>query len=171
MQIMYSRHEEYEGKVTASPDELFELLDDQTRLSAHMTKRSWKMGWGKTDVFLDDQRGKAIGSHIVIRGRVFGISIYLDEVVTRRDPPRTKQWRTVGQPRLLVIGPYQMGFAIAPELPHAGLTVRIDYELPQGGVSRLLGLLLGRSYAKWCTKKMVRDAQQALAVGVSPSPP
>ena len=166
---MYSRHEKYEGKVTAPPDKLFELLDDQTRLSAHMTKRSWKMGWGKADIVLDEKRGQAVGSHIVLRGRVFGIAIYLDEVVIRREPPFSKQWKTVGQPRLLVIGQYQMGFTIVPEPAQARLTVQIDYELPQGGPLRILGLLLRASYARWCTKKMVNDAQRVFPVGDSPS--
>lgn len=160
---MYSHHEQYDGKVGASLDRLFEMLDDQTRLSAHMTKRSWKMGWGKMEILLDEQRGKAVGSHIVLRGRIFGIGIYLDEVVTRRDPPLAKQWKTVGQPRLLVIGPYQMGFAIAPNLTGATLTVAIDYDLPQKGIFRILGLLFGRPYAKWCTRKMVQDAQRSLS--------
>lgn len=157
---MYSRHEEYEGKVKAAPDQLFDLLDDQTRLSGHMTKRSWKMGWGKTDILLDEKHGKAVGSHIVLRGRVFGIPIYLDEVVTLREPPLRKNWETVDQPRLLVIGPYRMGFTITSAGEDVSLRVEIDYELPQDGFSRLLGRFFGRSYAKWCTKKMVRDAQR-----------
>ena len=156
---MYSRHEEYEGKLKASPPQLFELLDDQTRLSAHMTKRSWKMGWGKMDILLDGTRGKAVGSHIVLRGRVFGIPIHLDEVVTLREPPLRKYWETVGQPRLLVIGSYRMGFTIISSAGDVSLRVEIDYEFPQAGFSRLLGRFFGRSYAKWCTKRMVRDAQ------------
>lgn len=136
---MYSHHEQYEGNVGASPDSLFEMLDDQTRLSAHMTKRSWKMGWGKMEILLDEQRGKAVGSHIVLRGRVFGIPIYLDEVVTLREPPVRKKWETVDQPRLLVIGPYRMGFTIMSAGPDVSLCVEIEYELPQAGFSRLLG--------------------------------
>lgn len=161
---MYSRHEEYEGNLKASPEQLFELLDDQTRLSAHMTKRSWKMGWGKTDILLDEKRGKAVGSHIVLRGRVFGIPIYLDEVVTLREPPLRKNCETVDQPRLLVIGPYRMGFTIASASGHVSLRVEIDYELPHAGFSRLLGRLFGPTYAKWCTERMVRDAQRAFGV-------
>jgi hypothetical protein len=156
---MYTRHEDYEGRVNASPDQLFELLDDQTRLSAHMTKRLWKMGWGKTDILLDEKRGRAVGSHIVLRGRVFGIPIFLDEAVTLREPPLRKGWETVGQPRLLVIGPYRMRFAITSGRGDLLLRVEIDYEIPPHGLARVLGRLFGRSYAKWCTKKMVQDAQ------------
>ena len=157
---VYARHEEYEGRVKALPEVLFELLDDQARLSAHMTKRSWKMGWGKADVLLDQKRGQAIGSHILLRGRAFGIPLFLDEVVTLREPPLRKRWETVGEPRLVVIGSYAMGFEIQETEADSLLRVAIDYELPRSGLSRWLGRMFSTSYAKWCTKKMVQDAQR-----------
>jgi hypothetical protein len=160
---MYDRHEEYTGSVNAPVERVFEHLDDQTRLSAHMNARSWKMGWGKMDVRLDEQRGRAIGSHMVLEGRVFGVRMFLDEVVTARVPPLRKQWETVGEPRLLVIGAYRMGFELTPAAPKTVLRVAIDYELPPAGFSRLLGTLFGRAYAKWCTRQMVVDAQAALS--------
>ena len=160
---MYPYHEEFSGSLLAPIERAFAHLDDQTRLSAHMNRRSWKMGWGKMDLRLDEKRGQAVGAHIVLSGRVFGISLYLDEVVIQRRPPRQKVWETVGEPRLLVIGAYRMGFDLTPNDSVCTVRVQIDYELPQKGIARLLGKLLGRSYAKWCTKKMVADAQAALA--------
>ncbi len=161
---MYSRHEEYTGIVGAPPALLFEHLDDQTRLSAHMSKRSWRMGWGKMDTVLDEGRGQAIGSHIVLRGRVFGIELSLDEVVVSRERPRAKSWETIGEPRLLVIGSYRMGFSLdAQDSQRSKLRVEIDYELPRRGVAAVLGKLFGRSYAKWCTRHMVEDAQRVFA--------
>lgn len=161
---MYARHEEYQGAVRAPPAEVFARLDDHVRLSAHMSQRSWKMGWGKMETLLDDQRGHAVGSHIVLRGRVFGIILSLDEVVTARDPPLGKEWKTVGQPRLVVIGPYRMGFELRAANGRAShLRVYIDYEIPERGAARFLGRLFGRSYAQWCVRQMVRDAQAAFA--------
>jgi len=126
-----------------------------------MSKRSWKMGWGKMAAEPDAHRGKVVGSYIVLRGRVFGIGVYLDEVVTERDPPRRKTWRTVGEPRLLVIGAYEMGFELAQARNGVRLRVAIDYERPTRGIQRFLGRLFGRMYAKWCTRQMVQDAQKA----------
>ncbi len=160
---MYSRHEEHCAPINASAERVFDQLDDQTRLTEHMSKRSWKMGWGKMETVLDAQQGRSVGSHIVLRGRVFGIRLYLDEVVTLREPPLTKTWETIGEPRLLVIGPYRMGFDLTPGDTTAQLRVAIDYDLPTKGISRLLGRLFGRSYAQWCTRQMVRDAQHSLA--------
>ena len=164
---MYSRHEEYSATVNASVERAFEHLDDHRRLSAHMNQRSWKMGWGKMDLRLDDKNGQAVGSHIVLDGRVLGIRLYLDEVVTEREPPLRKTWETIGEPRLLVIGPYRMGFQLIPSGSAVRLRVGIDYELPRAGLSRLLGQLFGRSYAKWCTKKMALDAQAAFRENAS----
>jgi len=157
---MFVRHDEYAADVRASPTEVFTVLDDQRRLSAHMTKRSWKMGGGKMHIDLDAPGGRAVGSHITLRGSVFGIQLSLEEVVTLREPPYRKRWETVGEPRLLVIGQYAMGFEISPESLVARVRVAIDYTLPRSGLARILGLLLGKSYARWCTRKMVRDAQR-----------
>lgn len=113
---MYNRHEEYTGSVSGPAASVFEYLDDQTRLSAHMNKRSWKMGWGKMDLRLDDKHGRAIGSRIVLDGRVLGIRLFLDEVVTERVPPFRKTWETIGEPKLLVIVPYLFGMPDMIEL-------------------------------------------------------
>jgi hypothetical protein len=159
---MYSRHEEHSATINASAELVFDQLDDQTRLSAHMSKRSWRMGWGRMETVLDAQQGRAVGSHIVIRGRVFGIPLYLDEIVTVRERPLAKTWETVGEPRLLVIGPYRMGFELSPDGAITRLRVAIDYDLPLKGISRWLGRLFGPSYAKWCTRQMAQDAQSAI---------
>lgn len=160
----YARHEEYGARIAASAERVFDRLDDQTRLSKHMSKRSWQMGWSKMETVLDAGLGRSVGSHIIVQGRVFGVRLSLDEVVTVREPPLRKTWETVGEPRLLVIGRYRMGFALRPDGATAELRVAIDYSLPVEGISRLLGELFGRSYAKWCTRQMVRDAQSAFDV-------
>jgi hypothetical protein len=156
----YSEHAEHTAIVHASVEQVFNWLDDQTRLAQHMSRRSWKMGWGKMVVELDAGRGRAVGSHIVLRGRVFGVRLFLDEVVTEHEPPLKKSWETVGEPRLLVIGSYRMGFDMVPQGANAKLRVSIRYQLPREGVSRLLGRLFGRSYAQWCVRQMVEDAQR-----------
>jgi hypothetical protein len=160
---MYSEHAEYSAVIQAPVEKVFDWLDDQARLSQHMSKRSWKMGWGKMDTELDEKRGRAVGSHIVLRGRVFGISLYLDEVVIDHDLPRKKSWETVGEPRLLVIGPYRMGFDLVAVGTDTKLRVFIDYVLPSKGIARLLGRLFGQSYAKWCVRQMAEDARHSFA--------
>lgn len=118
------------------------------------------MAWGRMNVLTDEGGGRRVGSHIRLEGRVLGIPLGLEEVVTKRGPDG-KRWKTLGTPRLLVIGPYEMGFVLStagPESLATGLTVQIDYDLPRHGPSWLFGAIFGHWYARWCTRRMVNDA-------------
>jgi hypothetical protein len=89
---------------------------------------------------------------------VLGIRLFLEEEVLVHEPPTRKEWETVGVPRLLVIGAYRMGFTLTPAGAGCQLRVSIDYDLPARGAARLLGRMFAGSYARWCTRRMVRDA-------------
>ena len=104
-----------------------------------------------------EHRGKAVGSKIRLFGSILGIRLEVLEAVTERDPPRRKQWETIDEPRLLVIGRHRMGFEIAPEGDGSSLAVFIDYDEPSGAL-RLVGRFLGGMYARWCTRSMAGGA-------------
>ena len=126
-----------------------------------MEKRSFMMAGATMRVETDALQGQAVGSLIRVTGRVFGVNLMVEEVVTERVPPLRKTWETRGEPRLLVIGSYRMGFTISPEADRSRLVVFIDYQLPPRGFAHWLGLLFGRTYAAWCTQRMVTDAVAA----------
>ena len=163
----YPGHHRSELDVAASADNLFALLDDHTRLASHMEKPSLMMVGATMQVETDALHGQAVGSVIRVTGHLLGMDLAVEEVVTEREPPFRKAWETRGEPRLLVIGSYRMGFAIAPNGSHSRLTVFIDYQLPPQGFARLLGHLFGRSYAAWCTRRMVEDAVAAFLGGAA----
>lgn len=149
-------------------EQTFAYLDDHSRLSKHMSRRSWRMGWGRMELCMDPAAGRAVGSRISLGGSVFGVRLELDEVITVRDPPTRKTWETIGTPRLLVIGAYRMGFMLeAVGASEITLTVSIDYSLPERGISRILGRMFGHWYARWCTRRMVTDAQAAFSLPAS----
>jgi hypothetical protein len=153
---MYAFREEAAGFIDAPIARVFAALDDHRRLSSHMSERSWRMGWSRMETVFDADQGKAVGAHIVMRGRVLGIPLQLDEVVTAREPPYRKQWETVGLPQLLVIGAYRMGFELTAIRAGSNLRVTIDYDVPP----RILGRVFGHAYARWCTRQMVEDARR-----------
>ena len=126
----FPRHDESSALVPASPERVFELVDDYERLSSHMSQSSWRMGGARMSTSLDEGRGQAVGSHIRMTGRVLGYGLSLDEVVTERELPTRKTWETVGSPKLLVIGPYRMGLDVTPDAKGSLLRVFIDYALP-----------------------------------------
>src|SRR5574338_477605 len=159
---MYQHHFESRTHVAASPDELFLELDDQERLSAHMMKSSAMMAGTRMQFEFDERRGQAVGSRMRLSGKVLGLSLEVIEVVTQHDPPRRKVWETRGEPRLLVIEPYRMGFEIAPDGDGSQLRVFIDYDEPSGPW-RVAGKLLGGAYARRCTRRMAQGAAKQFA--------
>ena len=151
-------HHETSVLLNAPPEEIFAHLDDPRRLAAHMTRRSWMMAGSRMTVDVDTAEGRAVGSIIRMSGRVLGIRLKLEEIVIERDPPLRKVWETTTPPQLLVIGPYRLGFQIIPNQAASVLSVFIHYALPDSGLERWLGRLLGAWYARWCTRRMAGDA-------------
>ena len=154
-----SRHYEDSAFVAAPAEEVFSYVDNHANFSSHMNKSSWMMGGGKMETQVDEGKGQKVGSHIQMSGEVFGIEVSLDEVITEHEPPKRKAWKTVGTPKLIVIGEYQMGLEIEPEDANSNLTVSIDYSLPDSQKTRWIGQLFGGIYAKWCVGQMVNGTK------------
>lgn len=154
-------HHRSEVVLPVEPERLFTHLDDHRRLSSHMEKPSLMTAGASMRIDTDAGHGQAVGSVIRMSGRVLGVRLGLEEVVTEHAPPQRKVWETVGEPTLLVIGAYRMGFSIEPFTGGSRLVVFIDYARPGRGLARLLGGLVGRYYAAWCTRRMAEDARAA----------
>ena len=160
---MLTHRYESKGRVQSSVDSVFAHIDDHTRLSSHMGEPSWKMGGGRMETELDEGQGQKVGSHIRLSGRVFGVELSVEEIVTEHNPPHRKVWETTGTPKLLVIGHYRMGFELSPQENGSMLRVFIEYALPERAPDRWLGRLFSRYYARWCTRQMVDDAVKHFA--------
>lgn len=149
--------------VDAEAQRLFEHLDDPRRLSAHMGRPSAMMAGGTMDLTTDAGGGRAIGSVYRLHGKVLGLELDVSSRVEEREPPLRKVWRTVGEPRLLVVGRYRMGFDITPLERGCRLGVFIEYACPER--RPWLGRLFGAAYAAWCTHSMAFDARSAFEHG------
>ena len=150
-------HHESVVILDVTPEIAFAYLDDFTQLSAHMEKRSMMMGGSRMSIHTDALGGRAPGSRVRMEGRILGMKISLEEVVTHREPPFAKAWQTVDAD-LVLIGQYRLGFALSPRGERSELRVFIDYELPHDGMGRWLGKVFGKAYARWCTDRMASDA-------------
>lgn len=158
--MLLPHHEEANVLLDAPLEAIFAHLDDFRRLSAHMERRSGMMAGSSMTIEMDAGEGRAVGSQVRMRGRMMGIHLALTEVVTDRDPPVRKAWRTIDTD-LLVIGDYRLGFELAPEGRRTRARLFIDYGLPER--RRWLGILLGRTYARWCIGRMAADAVRHFA--------
>ena len=153
------KHLEGAVSIAASPEAIFAYADDHKNFSAHMNQSSWMMGGSKMETKVDAGGGRKVGSHITMSGAVFGVNLFLDEVITAHEPPRHKEWQTVGDINLVVIDHYTLGFKINPDETGSRFTVYIDYDLPKTWKTRALGVLFGGMYAKWCVKQMTQGVR------------
>ena len=165
----YALHQRSEVEVAANPQDLFALLDDHARLARHMERPSLMTAGCRLS--RRDRRSARKGAGISDSdvGAVLGVGLSVEEVVTEYRPPFSKAWETRGVTWLLVVGDYRMGFTIVPGNRGSLLTVFIDYRLPERGVAWLLGRLFGKSYARWCTRRMVEDAVSSFGIAEYPA--
>jgi hypothetical protein len=106
------------------------------------------------------EKGRRLGSRVRLLGFFLGLNLEIDQRVIDRELARSKAWQTVGNPRMLIVARYRMGFSLSPLSNGCRLTAFIDYALPEKAIGRLLGALAGRVYARWCVRNLL---QQALA--------
>lgn len=162
----FPRHYEAKVRLDATPEAAFAHLDDFRKLSAHMEQPSPMLIGSRMSITSDAGGGRAVGSNVHMQGQLLGMTIVLDETVTRRDPPWEKAWRA-SRANLIVIGRYELGFRLSPDGSGSVLRVFVDYELPGGGVAKWLGRLLGDAYARWCVHRMVGDAARHFGSSVA----
>ena len=151
-------HDESTALVKAPVDRVFAHLDDPKALAAHMGKSSMMMMGSRMYIDVDADGGRVVGSKIRMQGRMMGIPLSLEEVITERQVPSRKVWETIGTPNLLVVAHYRMGFELTPRGDSSMVRVFIDYSLPTTAPGSWLGRLLGGVYARWCTKQIAEDA-------------
>lgn len=143
---------------------VFAYLDDFRKLSSHMEERSGMMAGSKMTIEMDERGGKSVGSKVRMSGSMCGMTLSLEEVVTEREPPRRKAWETQSA-SLIVIGRYRLGFELFPDSGRTKARFFIDYALPDRAPARWLGMLLARTYARWCVGRMASDAARRLGAG------
>ena len=158
----FALHHETTAALNAPLDDAFTYLDDFRKLSSHMERSSGMMLGSKMEISTDREGGRTVGSRVAMRGKVLAIPLALEEVVVQREPPTRKAWETMSA-NLLVIGDYRLGFELEPTGPTCTVRVFIEYDLPSGALTRWLGALFAKAYARWCTEQMARDATRYFA--------
>lgn len=151
-------------EIQVPAQEVFAHIDDIRNVGWHMTERSSMamMGSKLTLEVLSGQR-TGLGATYRYSGKIMGLTLDFSESVTKYVPNREKVWRTIGEPRLLIMASYEMRLAVEPEPPSSSrLTISIAYELPRSQVWRFLGILLGGWYSRWCLRRMCRDTKRVL---------
>ncbi|MBB3545140.1 MULTISPECIES: SRPBCC family protein [unclassified Rhizobium] len=147
----------------APPQQVFAFLDDPTVVGAHMQKPSLMMLGASMEYEVDHGNGQVVGSIVKMRGRVLGMDVFVEEIVTERQPPWRKSWQTLGRPKLLVIDNYHMDFVIKPIREGSRVIVKIQYSYSRSPIGSWLGSFPAKAYAGLCVSKMTSEALKHFA--------
>ena len=77
-------HNENAALANAPVDRVFAYLDDPKALEAHMGESSMMMAGSRMSIDADADGGRVVGSKIRMQGRMMGIPLSLEEVITER---------------------------------------------------------------------------------------
>lgn len=150
--------------VSAPVGEVFAYVDDIRNLARHMSESpSMPMMGSKLNLEIVSPKPTGVGATYRYTGKMLGLVLDFSETVTTYVAGREKIWRTIGNPKLLILRGYEMRVLVEPVTPATtNLTISIDYELPVAGFWRLAGWLLGDAYSRWCLAGMVDGSKRAL---------
>ena len=148
-------HFEQAIDIKARPQDVFAFVDDIHHTGWHMEKSSMPMMGGKMEVEILSKNRTGLGAAYRWTGRVLGMPIDFSETVVKYAKDKERVWRTIGEPKIIIIGHYEMGFKLTTIQRSTRLTIYISYELPKPLFGKFLGWLLSGWYSKWCLKKYV----------------
>ena len=146
----------------ATPEEVFQCIDDLGVTGMHMTESSMPMMGGKLDLNFLTSNHTGIGSKYRWTGKVVGMTMDFTVEVTKWIKGKEKIWETIGVPKMIIYSWFRMNLAISTASNSTQADLSISYEKPKGWFNRLLSFLLADWYCNWCLRHMLDDAKKAL---------
>jgi hypothetical protein len=150
--------------IGASSERAFAYVDDIRNLARHMSEsRSMPMMGSKLTLEIVTPAPTGVGATYRYSGRMLGLVLDFSETVTTYVAGREKIWRTIGNPKLLIMRGFEMRVLVEPVTSAtSNLTISIDYELPVSGFWQAAGWLLADVYSRWCLTGMVDGSKRDL---------
>jgi hypothetical protein len=149
-------------RIAAPPEAIFNHVDDIHNTGWHMEKSSMPLMGSRMSVETLSTNHTGLGATYRWTGRVLGMPLDFTETVISWVKNKERVWRTIGEPKIIIMSNYEMAFFIKKAKGGSELTIEISYELPRAFFGKLLGLLLADWYSNWCLTNMTSDAKAAL---------
>ena len=146
----------------ATPEKVFQCIDDLGVTGMHMTKSSMPMMGGKLDLNFLTANHTGLGSKYRWTGKVVGMTMDFTVEVTKWIKDKEKIWETIGEPKMIIYSWFRMQLAISPSANNTQAELSISYEKPNGWFNRLLSFFLADWYCIWCLKNMLDDSKKTL---------
>lgn len=146
----------------ANPAEVFHAIDDLGVTGAHMKQSSMMMMGSKLNLEFISKNKTGLGSKYRWTGKMIGIMMDFTVAVTKWIEGKEKIWETIGDTHLIIYSWYRMILKLSSDPTGTRGELSISYEKPKGFLNRIVSFLFADWYCKWCLKKMLGDAKNAL---------
>lgn len=147
----------------ASPEEVFDCLDNLSVTGMHMTKSSMPMMGSKMKIEFLSPHQTGLNTKYRCTGKVLWMPLDFTVVVTEWVRGREKSWETTGSPKMIIMSWFKMELIVSGNNLRSGARLSISYEKPKGILNRALCFLLAGWYCRWCLKQMLNDAKKQMA--------
>ena len=147
---------------SAPPETVFNYLDDLGVTGMHMTKSSMMMMGSKLNLKYLTPFKIGPGTQYRWTGKMMGMDMDFTVIVTKWIAGREKTWETIGPAKLIIYSWYRMHLDVAPIRNKTCAELSISYERPAGLLSKILSLIFGDLFGRWCLSNMLTDTERSI---------
>lgn len=148
--------------INASPEEVFEILDDLGVTGMHMTQSSVMMMGSKLHLQYLTENKKGLGSKYRWTGKMLGMNMDFTVEVTKWIKGVEKVWETIGEARMIIYSWYRMNLLVSKNGSRSHVELSITYKKPNAWFAKIISFLFADWYCRWCLKSMLNDTRKVL---------
>ena len=144
------------------PEKVFAQMDDFSKTGMHMSESSMMMMGSKLKLEQLSPNPAGVDAKYHWYGRMMGMTIDFNEIVTKWQPPKLKEWETVGKAKIIIMSWYRMWFEITPAENGTIAKLSISYLPPTPWFYKILSFFFAKLYCNWCLNNMLNDTRNEL---------
>lgn len=148
--------------ILSAPENVFSQMDDFSKTGMHMSESSMMMMGSKLKLEQTSPNATGIGATYSWYGKLMGMKIDFKETVTKWEPPRIKEWETIGDAKIIIMSWYRMWFEISPSANGTIVKLSISYLPPKQLFYKNLSFFFAKWYCNWCLNNMLTDTKMNL---------
>lgn len=145
--------------IDSTQEKVFSQLDDFSKTGMHMSESSMMMMGSKLKLEQRSQNSSGSGATYRWYGKMMGMTIDFNETVTKWDPPKIKEWETIGDAKIIIMSWYRMWFEISPSGIGSLAKLSISYLPPKQIFYKILSFFFAKWYCNWCLNNMLSDTK------------
>jgi hypothetical protein len=146
----------------ASPQKVFDHLDDLGVTGMHMTQSSGMMMGSKLHLEYLTTNHTGLRSKYRWTGTMMGMKMDFTVEVTNWIEGVEKTWETIGPAKMIIYSWYRMHLLVTTKENKTNAELSITYEKPNGWFARIISFLVADWYCNWCLKNMLSDSKRKI---------